>query len=101
MRARGPLRLTLHAFVNDRDLHALDACRRLDDGRRPIAGRVRVVPVAGAPAIALRADRGTRAAEHVWYRNFDYPVERERGLDDCEDHLRVATFDADLRRARR
>jgi predicted glycogen debranching enzyme len=32
----------------------------------------------------------------VWYRDFDYPEERARGLDDGEDHLRVATFDAVL-----
>lgn len=93
--ARAPLHVTLRVFVNDRDLHALthagDWTMQVDatpDG-------IRVVPHDGNAPIVLRADRGSVVAETpVWYRDFDYPLERERGLDDAEDHLRAGAFDA-------
>ena len=92
VRARSPLRLTLHAFANHRDLHgathagdwAMDVCAA--------PGGVRIVPFAGAATIWFRAGRGSVVPEQIWYRDFAYAAERERGLDDTEDHLRVATF---------
>ncbi len=98
VRARRPVQVALHALVNHRDLHAathagdwtMDVALT-DDG-------VRIVPFAGASPIVLRADRGTCVAEHVWYRDFAYVRERERGLDDTEDHLRAATFVCELAR---
>lgn len=96
VRARKPVRLMLHAFANHRDLHS--QTRAVDWTMNVTATHagIRVVPFEGAMTIALRADRGSVAAEHVWYRDFDYPVERARGLEDHEDHLRVATFEAVL-----
>jgi predicted glycogen debranching enzyme len=97
VRARAPVTVTLRAFANYRDLHAATHAGdwKMQVSARP-DGAVRVVPFAGAATIVFRADRGTATAEHVWYRDFDYPAERERGLDDAEDHLRVATFEAVL-----
>lgn len=92
-RARVPLRLTLRAFVNHRDLHALTRPGAWTPAVRAGADGVSVVPFPGAVTIALRADRGTVTPEDVWYRDFDYPAERARGLEDGEDHLRVATFE--------
>jgi predicted glycogen debranching enzyme len=90
--ARSPLRLTLHAFANDRDLHGATHARdwTMEVGAAPDG--VRVIPFAGAATIWFRAGRGTVTPEHIWYRDFAYAAERERGLDDTEDHLRVATF---------
>ena len=34
----------------------------------------------------------TSVATHHWYYGFDLAVERERGMDDTEDHLHGATF---------
>jgi predicted glycogen debranching enzyme len=93
VRAREPVRLTLHAFANHRDLHASTHAGDWAMAVSATPSGIRVVPFDGAMTISLRADHGTFAAEHVWYRDFDYPVERERGLDDSEDHLRVATFE--------
>ena len=92
VRARVPLHLSLHAFANHRDLHAVTHAGDWTMDVTVTASGIRIVPFAGAMTIELRADRGTFATEHVWYRNFDYPEERARGLDDNEDHLRVATF---------
>ena len=96
VRARGPLSLTLRAFANHRDLHATTHAGGWTMQVTPIEGGVRVVPFAGAMTLELRADRGSCTPEHVWYRDFDYPLERERGLDTSEDHLRVATFETTL-----
>ena len=96
VRARKPVRLILHAFVNHRDLHATTRAGDWTMNVSAIDGGVRVMPFAGAMTIELRADRGTCTPEHIWYRNYDYPAERERGLDDTEDHLRAATFEAML-----
>jgi len=94
VRARRPVHLTLRAFANHRDLHATTHAGDWTMQVSATPTGIRVVPFDGAMTISLRADRGTWAAEHVWYRDYDYPVERERGLDDSEDHLRVATFEA-------
>ena len=92
VRAGAPVNVQLGAFANYRDLHAMT---RAGDWTMEVAakeGGVTVVPFAGAGRIAFRADRGTVDAQHVWYRNFDHPEERARGLDALEDHLLVATF---------
>ena len=96
VRARVPLRLTLHAFANHRDLHAVTHAGDWTMNVTATASGIRIVPFDGAMTIELRADRGTFSPEHVWYRNFDYSAERARGLDDSEDHLRVATFETPL-----
>jgi glycogen debranching enzyme len=96
VRARTPLRLTLHAFANHRDLHSVTHAGNWTMNVTATASGIRIVPFDGAMTIELRADRGTFAPEHIWYRDFDYPEERARGLDDSEDHLRVATFEAVL-----
>ncbi len=95
--ARGSLQLVLRAFANHRDLHALTRAAGWQMEVTADAGGVRVVPYAGAATIFVRADRATCAREHTWYFDFEYAQERARGLDDVEDHLLVATFDATLR----
>ena len=97
VRASAPLRLKLGAFVNYRDLHAMT---RAGDWKMEVAAVERgvvVSPFAGATSIVVRADRGTVALEHIWYRNFDHPEERARGLDALEDHLLAATISDELR----
>jgi predicted glycogen debranching enzyme len=96
VRARAPLRLTLHAFANHRDLHGATHAGDWTMAVDAAPNGVRVVPFPGAATIWFRAGRGTVVPEHVWYRNFDYPAERARGLDDTEDHLRVATFAGEI-----
>jgi len=98
VRSRAPVHLTLRAFANHRDLHGATHAGGWTMDVVATADGIRVVPYEGAATIELRADRGSFAAEHVWYRDFDYPVERSRGLDDSEDHLRVGTFEAMLDR---
>jgi predicted glycogen debranching enzyme len=96
VRARMPLRLTLRAFANHRDLHGATHAGDWTMDVRATPDGIRVMPYEGAMTIEFRADRGTFVPEHIWYRDFEYPVERERGLDDSEDHLRVGTFETTL-----
>jgi len=96
VRARSPLQLTLRAFANHRDLHGATHAGDWTMEVDAAPGGVRIAPFAGAATIWIRADRGAVAPENVWYRDFEYPAERERGLDDTEDHLRVATCVAEL-----
>ena len=96
VRARTTVRLTLRAFANHRDLHGATHAGNWTMDVHATPDGIRVVPYEGAMTIEFRADRGTFVPEHIWYRDYEYPVERERGLDDTEDHLRVGTFEAAL-----
>ena len=42
-----------------------------------------------ALSLTIRAPGGTLVAKRDWYRDFDLPVERERGLDATDNHLCV------------
>ena len=95
-RASGPVTLTIKVLVDHRDHHATT---RAGDWRMDVArveNGVRVTAFDGARPLFLLA-RGTAAEPaHAWYRDFDLPRERERGLDHVEDHLHAATFRARL-----
>ena len=96
VRAGSSAGLTLRAFANHRDLHATTRAGDWTMRVEAAPGGLRIVPYPGAAEIAFRADRGDAIPEHIWYRDFEYTAERERGLDDVEDHLRAGTFAASL-----
>jgi predicted glycogen debranching enzyme len=94
--ARCPVRFKLQAFANHRDLHG---ATHAGDWRMEVSSSgdgLVVVPFPDASTIVFRCDRATFSPRHVWYRDFDYPAERERGLDDSEDHLLVGECEATI-----
>ncbi len=95
-RASAPLELSFKVLVNYRDYHgsthAGDWRMRID----PVAHGLRVIAFDGAVPFFLLSDAAIAVPAHDWYRNFDLAIERERGLDDCEDHLFAGTFTATL-----
>ncbi len=96
VRARGPLALEVKALADYRDYHATT---RADERRfavEALSDGVSVRAEAGTQPFSIRSSAGSVQPEHIWYRNYDLPRERERGLDDCEDHLLVASFAANL-----
>ncbi len=95
-RARGPVTLQLKVFVNYRDYHGTTrgAGWRMDVV--PVEHGIRVRAYEGARPLLLLADRAEAQVAHTWYRDFDLPAERERGLDATEDHLHAGTFRASL-----
>src|SRR5262249_42064546 len=48
-------------------------------------GRVTLSPYQGCPNLSLAHTAADVAEEGHWYRNFEYPIEQERGLDYRED----------------
>src|SRR2546430_14425109 len=96
LRGQGPLTLTVKALVNYRDYHATTRAGdwRMDVARVPDG--LRVTAFAGARPLLLLARGAEAEPAHTWFRDFDLPRERERGLDHVEDHLHAGTFRARL-----
>jgi glycogen debranching enzyme len=86
---RGQVRsctLDLRALIAFRDYHstthengALNPALTLEDGN------VRITPYRDLPSLYLAHEDGEVRESGVWYRNFEYARERERGLDYLED----------------
>jgi len=100
-RASQPIELSLKTLVNYRDYHGIthagDWQMRID----PVSHGLSIMAFDGATPFYLLSDAAVvdepaESAAHDWYRNFDLALERERGLDDSEDHLMAGTFRATL-----
>jgi predicted glycogen debranching enzyme len=91
------IEMELKALVNYRDSHASthagDWKMRVD----PVENGVRVVAFDGAVPFYLKSIEAGCEPRHEWYRDCFLALERERGLDDREDHLFAALFRAKLR----
>src|ERR1700730_7254049 len=91
-----PADLELKALVNYRDFHASthagDWRMRID----AVEHGVRVVAFDGAVPFYLKSMQASCEPQHIWYRDCFLPAEKERGLDDHEDHLLAALFRAKL-----
>lgn len=95
-RSSQPIDLSLKALVNYRDYHCVTQAEDWQMQIQPIAQGVLVQAFPGAQPIYLQADRGEAQPEHIWYHDFDLEIERERGLEDREDHLHAVTFQVTL-----
>jgi len=80
------LRVTL--LANDRDHHGRTSIGSFEPGIRADGERL-VVTNAGLFSLTIRATGGDMVAKREWYRDFDLPVEAERGLDSIDNHLCV------------
>src|SRR6185312_12436866 len=79
------LRLTLRLLLSGRDSHALHRENpAFAFGGAVRGGNVAWRPYPDVPAVAVLTN-GRFEAVPVWYRNFLYVAERDRGLDDRED----------------
>lgn len=95
-RGSGPLALELKALVNYRDHHALTQAGEWRMTVEPVPNGLRVVAFEGARAIMLLCEGAKATPAHDWYYGFDLAEERERGLQDREDHLMAGSFLASL-----
>jgi 4-alpha-glucanotransferase len=80
------LRVTL--LANDRDHHATAAVGSFTPDIA-IAGERLLVTAAGSFLLTIQAPAATIVAKHDWYRDFELPLEAERGLDSTDNHLCV------------
>jgi predicted glycogen debranching enzyme len=88
--------LELKVLVNDRDLHATTDAGDWNATVTAVAQGLRVVARDGAPPVYLLSDGAQAEPRCEWYRNYELPVERARGLNDREDHLLAGVFKARL-----
>jgi predicted glycogen debranching enzyme len=87
-----PVRLMVRPLLSGRDYHALHHENPGFDFRAEVAGAcVLWRPYPGVPAISAIGE-GSYRHEPVWYRNFQYDAERERGLDFVEDLAAPGVF---------
>jgi len=92
------VQLELRPLLAFRDYHSLTHENDAIDGRvtaRP--GLASVSPYQGLPTLHLSHDAATVENTAHWYRNFEYEVERERGLDHQEDLFCPCVMRFDLR----
>ncbi len=96
VRATQPLMLTLKAMVNYRDHHSNT---QGNGWRMTIVPEEHGVYVSAYPEaiqLHLTSDRAEATAAHDWYYDFGLSAEHDRGLNDRDDHLHAATFQATL-----
>lgn len=92
--------LAIKVMVNYRDLyaetHAGDWRMSVEAFETRGAKGLRVTALENAIPFYLLSSSASAEAAHEWYYNYDLALERERGLDDREDHLHAATFHASV-----
>jgi predicted glycogen debranching enzyme len=102
VRGTAPAEVALKALVNYRDYHAAthagDWTMKVEllEGSGAGSG-VKITAFDGATPFFLKCSDGTCEPRHEWYRDTFMAVEKERGLDDHEDHLFAALFQATLK----
>jgi predicted glycogen debranching enzyme len=94
-RATRPIRLWVKAMVNYRNYH--DRTREswqmeID----PMEKGVRITAFEGAMPFYLLTDRATFSIVNEWYYGFELSAERDRGLEDLDNHLHAVTFEVKL-----
>jgi len=83
----------LRPLIAFRDFHSLTHENEALDQRVEIEkGRAIVRPYHGLPPLCLVHEADEVVAEGSWYRQFEYTVERERGLDFVEDLFNPLTL---------
>jgi predicted glycogen debranching enzyme len=97
-----PIELELKALVNYRDFHSSTHAGASPNEWRMRINRVeqgiQVIAFDGASPFYVRSSAATCAPQHIWYRDFFFSLEHERGLDDHEDQLCAALFRARLQK---
>lgn len=93
----GPLTLSVKALTDHRDYHGRSFATGAVPGLAAAGDTLSVEAPGGAAAsLHLRLEGGQAHAAGVWYRGVDLARERDRGLQDSEDHLFAGTLAAEL-----
>jgi predicted glycogen debranching enzyme len=88
----GPVQLMVRPLLSGRDYHSLHHENPGFDFNVEVTGaRVLWRPYPGVPKISAVSD-GSYRHEPIWYRNFQYDAERERGLDFAADLASPGVF---------
>ena len=92
--ARSPITLSLKALVNYRSYHGRTKANGWQMNIESFERGVRVRAFPEAVPFTLFSNRGQVRVHHDWYYGFKLAIERRRGLDDLDDNLHAATFEA-------
>src|SRR5215470_19637318 len=96
LEATSPVEFQAKALVNYRDFHSSTHAGDWRMQINPAKHGVCVRAFDGATPFYLQSAEAMVVPQHIWYRNCFFKVERDRGLDDDEDHLFAAEFRATL-----
>ena len=89
--------LELRPLIAFRDYHATThENSALNPHVETHAGMLRFTPYQGLPSLCLAHNAANVEADGRWYRNFEYDLERERGLDFVEDLFNPCVLRFDL-----
>jgi predicted glycogen debranching enzyme len=91
-RGRGPAELELKALVNYRDFHGATHAGDWRMKIEAIEKGAKITAFEGATPFSVECAGASCELHHDWCRDCFFPVEKERGLDDREDHLFAARF---------
>jgi predicted glycogen debranching enzyme len=95
----GACTLELRPLIAFRDYHSTThENNALNPSLEIGSGSVRIAPYQGLPALYLAHTTGDVEQTGSWYRNFEYTIEQERGLDYQEDLFNPLVFTFDLNR---
>lgn len=86
-------------FLNARDHHHITRydASWLEDAKLYVQNRCVHVKLRWyAPPLAISFTHGRFVESRDWYYNFRYPIEAERGLEDCEDLPTIGYIEAQL-----
>lgn len=93
-RATRPLTLSLKAMVNYRDYHSRTQAGGWQMDVKAVEHGVCVTAFPGAVPFYLLTESGGALPGGEWYYGFELAAERDRGLNDRDDNLLAATFQA-------
>jgi predicted glycogen debranching enzyme len=96
VRSSGPVEVDLKALVNYRDFHSSTHAGDWRMKIEPVEHGVRILAFNGAKPFYLKSTEASCELRHEWYRDCYLVQETRRGLDDREDHLFAALFQAKL-----
>lgn len=96
VRASSPVTLSIKAIVDYAAEHCTTDAGALPIEIVPVERGLRVTAFPGAISYYLLADPGDVQPRSDWYRNFDFPAERARGLRDHADRFFAGEFDVTI-----
>ena len=96
LRGSQSIHLAIKALVNYRDFHSSTHAGNWQMKIESVEHGIKVTAYDGAVPFFLLNSDSQFEPRHEWYRDFFLPKERERGLDDHEDHLLAATVNVEL-----
>ena len=96
IRGSQPMELHIAVLVNYRDYHSATHAGDWQMKIEALSNGIQVNAFDGAIPFQLLSAKGKWEPRHEWHRDYFLPQERYRGLDDHEDHLKVAVFTVQL-----